>query len=228
MDVAQSTRQADGWDVADEAVHRTGWLVDEVLTAPRTPALVARYFDPDAGFAGTTFDLLEPAGGAELGPSDLVAAALLDVPLTAGAVRHLLSPELASGLGRLLRSIPVDADLWSARPAVLDNARQAHELLQEVDGIGPVRAAKLLARKRPRLVPVLDHAAALLLELAPGREWATLRAILLDTGRRERVEGLRPSWLDDRIPLLRLLDVAVWAAASGGRRERTGGRAGDL
>jgi hypothetical protein len=223
MDAAVATT----WEVSDAVVHRTGWIVDRVLSAPRTPALVARYFDEANGFAGSTFDLVAETDAHVLEPADLLAVTLLDVPLSADAVRELLDAGTNEELARHLRRIPVDAALWSAREAALDAAVAAHELLQEADGIGPVRATKILARKRPGLVPVVDRAATALLELPDHLGWATLRAVLADEGRRGRVEALRPASADPSITLLRLLDVAVWLTASGGRRQRTGAAAGD-
>jgi len=143
-------------------------------------------------------------------------------PPTARAVRHLLDPATAPQLTARLRAIPAGTDLWRAPTRVLDEAAALWSLLQEADGVGPVRATKVLARKRPRLVPLLDPAGAFLLELAPGALWATLRAVLADAGRRDRIEALRPPGADERLPLLRLFDLAIWTAAAAGRRERTG------
>jgi hypothetical protein len=210
------------WQVSDDVVHRTGWLVDQVLAAPRTSSLVARALDPEAGHAGSTFDLLQPNDPDAVGPADLLAASLVGAPPSALAVRHLLDPATARRLTARLRAVPPDADLWSARTRALDEAADLWTLLQGADGFGPVRATKLLARKRPHLVPLLDPAGAVLLELPAGAHWATLRAVLGDAGRRERVEALRPPGSDERLPLLRLFDLAVWTAVAGGRRERTG------
>ena len=207
------------WDVPDAVAHRSGWLLDQVLEAPRTPALVARYFAGEA--AGATFDLLEPGPPHALAAADLLAAGLVAGPLEAPAVRALLDPALGRRLAPLLRAVPEQAELWSARPTALDAAAGADALLREV--VGPLAAAALLARKRPRLVPVLDDATTALLELPPGRALAALRAVLQDAGRRDRAERLRPPGLDDAVPTLRLVEVAAWAAASAGRRARTGG-----
>lgn len=209
------------WTVPQDAVHRTGWLVDRVLAAPRTPRLVAQALDPGTGGAGATFDLLEPNPPDAVGPADLLATGLVGAPPSALAVRHLLG-RAAADLEARLQAIPADVDLWSSPGPVLAALAELWSVVQEADGIGPVRATKLLARKRPRLVPLLEPAGAALLELPPGAHWATLRAVLADAGRRERIEALRPSATDARLPLLRLFDVAVWTAASGGRRERTG------
>ena len=210
------------WTVPQDVVHRTGWLVDQVLGAPRTPRLVAQALDPGAGRAGATFDLLEPNDPGAVGPADLLAAALVGAPASALAVRQLLGPAVAARLASGLAAIPPDVDLWSAPTPVLEAAAGLWSRLQEADGVGPVRATKLLARKRPRLVPLLDPAGAALLDLPAGGHWATLRAVLADGGRRQRVEALRPPAADGRLPLLRLFDLAVWTAASGGRRERDG------
>lgn len=212
----------DTWRVSEDVVHRSGWLADQVLGAPRTAGLVARALDPDTGPSGATFDLLEPNDPDVVGPADLLAAALVGAPPSALAVRHLLDPAVARRVTARLRVIPTGADLWSARSQALDDAAELWSLFQEADGVGPVRAVKLLARKRPRLVPLVEPAGADLLELPADGHWATLRAVLSDAGRRERLEALRPPGSDGRLPLLRLFDLAVWTASAGGRRERTG------
>jgi hypothetical protein len=213
--------EQDTWTVAPEVVHRTGWLVDQVLAAPRTATLVARALDPSAGCAGSTFDLLEPNDPDVVGPADLLAASLVGAPPSARAVRHLLDPAGSRRLTAGLRAIPAGVDLWSARPGHLERAAQLWELLQEADGLGPVRATKLLARKRPRLVPLVEPAGAVLLELPPGSVWATLRGVLDDAGRRGRIEAIRPPAAEG-LALLRLFDLAIWTASSAGRQERTG------
>ena len=212
----------DIWAVSQEAVNRSGWLVDRVLAAPRTAGLVARALDPTACWAGATFDLLQPNEASRIGPADLLAAALVGAPPSALAVRHLLDPVVARRLDAHLRAIPADVDLWSAPGRVLDAAAELWSALQEADGIGLVRATKLPARKRPRLVPLLDPTGATLLGLPPGAHWATLRAVLADAGRRSRLEALRPPGAGAHPAPLRLFDLAVWAAAGGGRRDRTG------
>ncbi len=212
------------WLAGEDAVHRTGWLVDQVLAAPRTAGMVARALDPGSGIAGATFDLLEPNDPDAIGPADLLALGLVATPPSALAVRHLLDPGVARLLTAKLRSLPTGTDLWSATAAVLDHTAELWSLLQEVDDVGPVGAVTLLARKRPRLVPLVEPAGATLLELPDGGHWATLRTVLGDVGRRDRVEALRPPTVDECVPLLRLFDLAVWTAAAGGRRGRTGTR----
>lgn len=212
------------WEAAPAAAHRTGWLVEQVLESPRTPHLVAAYFDEAGGAAGASFDLLAPTEPNHLEPGDLLVLGLLGFTLSPNACRTLLSRPFAVTIGASLRAVPAGAQLWAARPTALDAAAAVLTTLCGVDGFGPETAAALLARKRPALVPIVDTAAAGLLELPSGAHWATLRAVLDDAGRRDRIEALRPPGLPAEVPLLRLLEVAVWAAASGGRRERDGSR----
>ena len=59
-------------------------------------------------------------------------------------------------LSELLRAIPHDQPLWEATGQTLS---AAHDLFVELDALpaaGAVNAGKLMARKRPRLVPVID------------------------------------------------------------------------
>jgi hypothetical protein len=71
-----------------------------------------------------------------------------------------------------LREIPWSLDIWQVRRLDLDvgsSASDLHELLcsDAVPGIGWVTAGKLLAAKRPRLVPILDKEVQAFLQPRP-------------------------------------------------------------
>ncbi len=74
--------------------------------------------------------------------------------------------------------------------------------------MGPAQASKLLARKRPRLVPVTDE--IIVARDGPaGQTWRTLRYCLQDESLRHVIEVLRPRQARTA-SVLRLLDVALW------------------
>jgi hypothetical protein len=91
----------------------------------------------------------------------------------------------------------------------------AWDTLLDIPGVGTASAAKLLARKRPRLCPITDKVVIRAAGL-PGLTWEVLRCLLQDPGARAEVEALRPPEAAGA-SLLRILDVAVWVAHSDSR-----------
>lgn len=69
-------------------------------------------------------------------------------------------------------------------------------------------AGKLMARKRPRLIPVYDDVVRCVLG-HPTRVWRTLDAVLADGRVQDEVEALQPC-TPAGVSRLRTLDVAVW------------------
>jgi hypothetical protein len=119
-----------------------------------------------------------------------------------------------------LRRIP-DEDLWAETlsEADFDAADQLYAALCALPDVKRTRATKLMSRKRPRFVPIVDSVILSALQL-PRRNWRfqDWREALLDPARREQVAKLRPPGVD--VPLLRLIDVAVWMRCSRSRNAR--------
>ncbi len=185
--------------------------IDEVLATPGIERLVEAYFRPGGPFAGETFDLLGDNPPGVVTRDDLLATTLLDISWRPPALRQLLEPGRFDGH---LAAVPADIDLWQADARVLQAATDFQESLRKLDGVGSVTASKLLARKRPRLVPIHDRVVLRVLAPPKGRFWATLAEALEDEALRVRIEELRPSGVGSP-SLLRLLDVAIWMRDSG-------------
>ncbi|HVE46427.1 MAG TPA: DUF6308 family protein [Acidimicrobiales bacterium] len=84
-------------------------------------------------------------------------------------------------------------------------------LLEAVPGIGWVTGAKLLARKRPHLLPVYDQVVKAALQPRSGRFWEPLWEELQDVRIVGRLEEVRSgAGVDGAVSLLRILDVAIW------------------
>lgn len=196
-----------------------GERIDDVITNP-SDGLLRHFFDRDGPFAGATFDELGDNARYEIGPSDLVAVSLLDVRYEPRAVRAILERD-AVELSEMLSEVPAEVDLWEAEDRDLEAALALHEALDSYAGVGETKASKLLARKRPRLIPVIDSVVRRGLPLGsnPANE---LRAALAVESRREAIESLRPANLSSLITTLRLLDAAVWMRYS---RSRNANRA---
>jgi len=188
------------------AAINVGRRIDAVLDEHAAP-LVAAYYDRSGPFAGADFDALAPNPAADIVQADLLAVSLLDIRLRPRALRSLLfedHDDFVSGL----RRVPVGVDLWAASVEDLDSAASLLRRLRELDGVDWVTAHKFVARKRPRLVPVLDSVVVRALSLPRGEQWRTLALALGDPGRRERIAAVAPAELDPSV--LRLLDVATW------------------
>jgi len=99
--------------VGDEAV-AVASRIKHMIEAPKSPALVAGYFDTTSSFSGGTFD---PAGTNDpctFSVDDLLALTMLDVGLKPPAVRALLGPGQVR-LSELPRAIPHDQRFCEAR-----------------------------------------------------------------------------------------------------------------
>ena len=135
---------------------------------------------------------------------------MLDVRFGPTAVRELLgSVEIRAALAAVPDGIPI----WEASEDDLGVANDLWSLVRAIDGVGRTRASKLLARKRPQLVPIVDSVIAGALHLGD-ETWRPLRAALSDTEIRQAIDDLRPPHVNDGISTLRLLDVSTWMANS--------------
>ena len=174
--------------------------------------LVAAFFDPENRFAGATFDTLEPNEPDSFNASDVLATSLLDVPFLPRAVRRILESERTE-FEKLLAEVPSDLPLWLANDELLKPAYALWAKLRTLDGVGPTRASKLMARKRPMLLPVMDSVVRTGLGISPQEDsWVLLRDALTADGAAlvAEIESLRPVDLDDRVSTLRILDAALW------------------
>ncbi len=155
---------------------------------------------------------------------DLLAVHMMGMTFKPTATDALLSegPERSEVSG-LLAKIPSNVDIWDASDFGAANdlwyrlAREKREKKKLYPGINWVTAGKLLARKRPRLVPVIDSVVTALLPRAETGYWDLFREYLRLPDRIEKVESLRPiGVLPSSTPTLRLLDTAIWMRGSRG------------
>ena len=187
---------------------------------PRTGPLLARFFDPAGPFAAATFDDLPDNPRDRFTTGDLLATTLLAMRYTPRAVRTLLGDQ-AEHLNGLLATIPAKVDLWAATDADLAPAYHLYRALRSggpLWGVGPTTASKLMARKRPRLIPVVDRVVRQALQFE-NDSWPELRDALRGSDLPDRIEALRPA--DVEVSTLRLLDAAVWMRHSRGAAART-------
>lgn len=181
--------------------------IDQVLI-PKSSALVAEYYDEAGSFAGATFETLGSNKPNEIGTDDLLALTLLDVSVSPLGLRRVLGAD-AAALAAALAEIPTDVALWEADDDLLDQAARLFSDLQNIPSMGPVVAGKMLARKRPRLIPVIDKWVIAALQAPSGAYWRSIRDALQDEQLRLRVEACRAT-APASVSTLRLLDVIIW------------------
>ncbi|MFD0743494.1 DUF6308 family protein [Phytohabitans flavus] len=191
---------------SDDQVERVARKIDILLTDERTPVAVERYYDDASGYTGDIFLGLHPNEPYSIGTADLLAVALLDANPGPKAVRRLLPGGLlANHTSALLARIPLGVALWDATDDDLAWANELWSLVQTVDGVGTTIAGKIMARKRPELIPIVDGVVADQLRCERGTYWTTLRRILQDQELRARIASLQP-----HTPILRVLDTLMW------------------
>jgi hypothetical protein len=201
-------------------------------TGPLTPGgALLRYFHGSRRFSGSVFDSYAGGGdrpGVEnrVTHEDVLAVAAVNVTVSTRLTRQLLHEPVAGRLEQLLRRLPTDVDLWDADDDLLAVAAEAWEMIRTLDedGHGPadrwVTASKLLARKRPRLVPLYDEKVRRVVALADGTDWwlslrEALRRDLEDNEVRRRVrQAMSEASVPGYVSVLRSLDVIIWARAT--------------
>ncbi len=185
------------------------------------------YFEParipgtPPRFPGSRFDFVggggdRPEAANRITYDDLVAVTLLGAGVPGDVALQLLEGDLGKDIARLLRDIPPDAAMEAPSAAdfftTVSPARVALDLLEGPHGMSWFSTGTLLARKRPRLLPVHDRIA----RCAYGRLDEQVSWLLgaLSGGDPRLLDGLlaarEAAGVPDRVSLLRVLDVVVW------------------
>lgn len=204
-----------------------GEFVDAVMAVvtaeggSRARADVATYFDPGTPLTGSRFEALADRHRAdEITASDIVAVSMLGVNIPAEVAVWLLSEEGRLIVSSHLVNVPANVDIWE-RPELLDRESDLWRLWyvlgaacwpdpNPANGMGTTKISKLLAAKRPRLVPVFDRVVR---EALPqvGSHWGAFSAVVSDPTRRQAILDATSS-APPHVSLLRRLDVALWMA----------------
>jgi hypothetical protein len=182
------------------------------------------YEDGQPRYSGSRFESMAALNSDPntLGPEDFLAVSMLSVNVPAKAAIRLLGRDAAI-VSQLLSQIPTDVDIVDADPQMLcaqSPAGQLWDVLRRSrDGLGPTTTSKLLAAKRPRLLPIWDSFVEQATGLGTIDYWSKFQFILIDDQRLvwEWLRELRPlaSNLPTSIPELRILDVLLWMSVEG-------------
>lgn len=182
--------------------------------ASTVPANLDRYFGGNDGdlFTGRHFERYAAMGHPNrFEPSDLLAIESLSVSLPTEVAAQLFIEE-NHFFSALLADIPANVDIWNVPRSLLDDdhpAAELHRRLKTLDDVAAVKAGKLLAAKRPRLIPVYDDFVSSELKPASGKFWVSMYDQLADPAVRATIDAVCSN-APDHVSLLRRIDVAVW------------------
>ncbi len=193
-----------------------GRAANYLLDPKNAPQIVKDYESYFDSYTGPFFEeFIARSDPNRFTSEDLGALACLSVELRGEAVVELLI-ERADELNELLTAPGVPdagADLRTVDPAAIAGGAPLsvlYERLKSIKGISYVRASKLLAAKRPALVPVRDNVVADFLG-AGEAWWAPYRDLVSESDVADKVYDLSQD-IPERVSLLRRVDIALWMA----------------
>ena len=192
---------------------------------PQVHEALAKYFSTEGkGYTGSQFELLiSESDPFRFTERDFVALSTLNVDVPERAALWIMGAEGQAQTSALLEGIPNGVDIW--KPEVENAFADDGKLMQLWDCLGKAnwptaapggglggstKRSKLIAAKRPRLVPVLDKVVK---DTLPKSEnyWRAFQDVLRDDSCRE---GLTLATNHDCVPpgvsLLRRIDVVIW------------------
>lgn len=191
--------------------------VDQGITYIQT------YFDSEQPYAGAFFETLgaEASPDNEYTPSDFYALMCLEVDVPIAAGLSILG-EKASEINELLSQIPntplsaLSEDEFEQHLGTDSPAMQLWRILRSYPKVGPTRASKLMARKRPHLIPIRDSVIIRVAGISPrDNDWRLWwEALTEDNELEHRAEDLRDAAKHPDLSTLRALDVMLWMSGS--------------
>jgi hypothetical protein len=229
----------DGWKpVAEEVLTVAAEQTLAALAGDSTADRVAKYYDREGPYAGTLFLDAQPNDPNGLDAADLYAITTLSIKLDPRHGRLLLDPgpvreQALRQLRNLNGDLPI-TDLTHGLGGSAETLTRMYELhhrlktLLDENSNRWVTAAKLCARKRPRLFPVRDNLVCEYLSggrnLTPNDGWPgdfstdiqIFAYLVTHPTVISRLSWLRAELTSVRLDEddLRLLDSALWMAAS--------------
>jgi hypothetical protein len=173
---------------------------------------IAKYLDEQSKYAALTFNRGWADNPNVVTDFDLLALNFLGLRIEPLGYRQLL--EHKGELEACLERIDPATRLWEVEDEGhpgYQAANKAWQVIMNLYGFGYVGASKLLARKRPHLVPILDQWVGQFYDHDTEEYWLPLAEALRAAGIREMIARLRPTHLsDDDLSILRTLDIAIW------------------
>ena len=172
------------------------------------------------GYTGGRWDTFDPSGTRAASADrftcdDIVACSLLSVDIDGNAAMQLLTSPI---FGELLAGIGPDqdfADLTSLEEPTFLAVRSLYAEIRKLPQVGETKATKLLARKRPRLVPIIDSVVRETVFAQHRVQWAPLHEALRADNmalHRHLLQLRCEAGLPEVVSVLRVFDVLAWLA----------------
>ena len=170
-------------------------------------------------FTGSSFETFCGNDPDNFTAEDIVAVSMLSVNIPPSASRWILKTgqedlsKLLSKIGQNLSIDHPDADLTKGGDAW--NLWKSIDLLW---GVGPTKASKLLAAKRPFLFPIYDQHVANALQLSPDDYWQPWQKFMCsENGHKATkiVKQMADSLDKPNLSPLRLFDIVIWMQQHG-------------
>jgi len=185
-------------------------------------AAFQKYFDIDGNpGTGSKFEsIVDIDRPYEITARDFCAVSMLGVDIPPRPALWILGDEGRKVISEKLRQVPNDVDIWDDK--AIDLFRDDGELIQlwnylgtaywpiprTKNGLGITLRSKILAAKRPRLLPVLDKVVRGILGEVDSY-WRAFQTSLRDSDLRTLIEQATSS-APDGISLLRRMDIVIW------------------
>lgn len=206
--------------LTDQQIGKAAHLLKDYYTRPVSKGRIrtGAHFDSWAG-GGDAPDVVNT-----ITADDMLAASFLSVPFEPAAVIGLLA-ERQLDITALLTQIPADIDLagvthddFKAHLGEESPAWKLWTILRGKEdggwGIGPTRASKLMARKRPRLIPIWDSVVEAETGLKSSlTQWTDWHEMLTQDGGAlaSRLDSIQDqAELPYPVSQLRVMDVVLW------------------
>jgi hypothetical protein len=183
------------------------------------------YFGPPGKrYSGSQFeDLILDSDPFCLSAQDLIAVTTLSVSIPARAAIWILSEDGRNKISSILKEIPMGRDIWDpdVRDIFLDDG-PVMELWRTLGNAnwpvfkpggglgGSTKRSKILASKRPRLIPILDRVVRGSLPETKNT-WISIQRVLRNDFYRTRLEkALENQNVSENVSLLRRIDAVIW------------------
>lgn len=190
----------------------------DLLNRPQIANLIHRYFNPEPNepFASNLFHRLGENHPFKFSTDDLLSLNLLDEPVTARQVERVTSGVFDGFLNQLDPA----SDITMLEGEMYYSAIALWDALNDVPQFGPTRVSKLLARKRPNLLPIRDSVVNRVLNIDGYSWWRPLAQVMRDTSPADVLNAMTPDSPHGQPSLLRVLDVAIWMQGSNAKAVR--------